>query len=269
MRLSDFDFYRDFLLEKSGVELSQEKAYLLDSRLTPIARKWGYPNIETLTMVMRGVPPADLAHEVIEAMTTNETCFFRDLKPFVHFRDITLPSLMQARKAEKEINIWCAGCSTGQEPYSLAMLWKELPRQNGWNYNILATDISNAALLRAERGEYTQSEVQRGLSTHLLVKYFDQKDGMWLIKPEIKSMVDFSDFNLMDPMKQIGTADVIFCRNVLAHFDHDTRINVLHGLARTMAEDGILYLGIHETIDGPSDMLRPLPGTQGVFIRKK
>jgi chemotaxis protein methyltransferase CheR len=266
MRLADYDFYHDFLREKTGLSLTQEKAYLLDSRLTPIARKWGYANLETLTMAMRGVPPPELAHEIIESVMAHDTSFFRDLYPFNYLRDTALPAFAKSRRKTKRIRVWCAGISEGQEAYSIAMLLKDLPRQVGWSYQVLATDISQEVMDRATKGIFTQSEAQRGLSIHLLLKYFDRKkDGRWEAKRSLKSLIEFRHHNLLEPLRGVGLPDIVLCRYVLADFDPATRRSIIRALCGAMAPDGVLCLGRNETADGLEDLIAPIPGTSGLF----
>lgn len=267
MRLGDFDFYKDFFLEKTGMELSQDKSYLLDSRLPPIAHKWGHHSLETMTMIMRGVPNAAMVQDILESLADDETWFFRDLYPFYHFRDTALPMIMKARP-RKDLRIWCAGCSTGQEPYSIAMALKEIPqKQGGWKFEFLATDFSEQLIDKAKIADYSQTDVQRGLSIHLLLKYFDQKDTRWRLKKDVKSMVNFLPFNLLDVPKRLGTFDIIFCRNVLTGMDPVIRPRILQNLAGALAPDGVLYVGIDETLDNTGGLFAPMPGTQGVFTR--
>lgn len=267
MRISDFDLYKDLLKEKSGLTLTPDKSYLLDSRLTPVARKWGYANLETLTMNLRGVPSPDLLKDVIEAMTTNETSFFRDTKPFDQFRDVLLPHLMKIRSG-KRVRIWCAASSTGQEPYSLCMMIKEMgAKLAGWNFEIIATDISTEVLESAKKAEYSQFEVQRGLPIQMLMKYFEQKADRWCLKPEIKSMVQYKYFNLLEPMAPLGKFDIIFCRNVLIYFDRDTKAKVMQNMATLLPEDGFLLLGGAETVLGITDAFKPLENTRGIYVK--
>jgi chemotaxis protein methyltransferase CheR len=268
MRLGDFDVYKDLLMEKSGLMLTPDKSYLLDSRLTPIARKFGFANLETLTAALRGVPKPELVTAIVEAMTTNETSFFRDTKPFDQFRDILLPHMMKAREKTKQIRIWCAACSSGQEPYSLAMLLKEqAAKLSGWKIEIIGTDISHEILDSARRGEYSQFEVQRGLPIQLLMKYFEQKGDRWHLKNEIKSMVQYRFFNLLDPMASLGRFDIIYCRNVLIYFDKDTKTKVLNNISGLMPEDGFLLLGGAETVLGITDKFKTLDNARGIYIK--
>lgn len=267
MRINDFDLYKDLLKEKSGLTLTPDKSYLLDSRLTPVARKWNFANLEAMTMAMHGVPSANLIKDVVEAMTTNETSFFRDSKPFDQFRDVILPHLMKTRTG-KRVRIWCAASSTGQEPYSLAMMIKEqAAKMPGWTFEIVATDIDTTVLESAKKGEYSQFEVQRGLPIQMLMKYFEQKGDRWSLKQDIRSMVQFKHFNLLEPMAALGKFDIVFCRNVLIYFDRETKAKVLQNMAGVLPEDGFVFLGGAETVLGVTDAFKPMDNTRGIYIK--
>ncbi|PZQ46901.1 MAG: chemotaxis protein CheR [Micavibrio aeruginosavorus] len=268
MRINDFDLYKDLLKEKSGLTLTPDKSYLLDSRLTPVARKHNFANLEAMTMALRGVPSQDLIKDVVEAMTTNETSFFRDSKPFDQFRDIVIPHLLKTRAMTKRVRIWCAAASTGQEPYSLAMVIKEnAAKLAGWNFEIVATDIDTAVLETAKKAEYSQFEVQRGLPIQMLMKYFDQKGDRWHLKNDIKSMIQYKPFNLLSPMGGLGKFDIIFCRNVLIYFDRDTKAKTLENMAQLLPDDGFMFLGGAETVLGITDAFKPLDNSRGVYIK--
>lgn len=267
MRINDFDLYKDLLKEKSGLTLTPDKSYLLDSRLTPVARKWNFSSLEAMTMALHGVPSPNLVKDVVEAMTTNETSFFRDSKPFDQFRDVILPHFMKARNG-KRVRIWCAASSTGQEPYSLAMLIREqAAKMPGWAFEIVATDIDTTVLESAKKGEYSQFEVQRGLPIQMLMKYFEQKGDRWLLRQDIKSMVQFKHFNLLEPMAALGKFDIIFCRNVLIYFDGETKAKVLQNMAQLLPDDGFVVLGGAETVLGVTDAFRPMDNTRGIYIK--
>lgn len=251
MRIADFDIYRDILIQKSGLSLTQDKSYLLDSRLTPVARKWGFASLAAMTLSLRGVPEPALVKDIVEAMTTGETSFFRDGKPFELFRDTVLPALATRRHTNRALRIWCAGCSSGQEPYSLAITILENQHLvPGWNVEILATDISDAALEKAQAGAYTQFESQRGLPVNLLLKYFEQRGEKWGVNKNVRKMVTFRHFNMLDDMTPLGMFDVILCRNVLTYFDDETKKDVLGRIAQRLPSDGFLFLGAKETADG-------------------
>ena len=211
-----FDYLRKLLRERSGLVLAAEKQYLAESRLLPVARRNGMTTIDELIDRMKGKASISLTTQVVEAMTTNETFFFRDKLPFDHFRDTIMPALIAARAREKRIRIWCTAASTGQEPYSLAMLLKGMGAAiSGYRIDIVATDLSSEILEKAKTGIYTQFEVQRGLAVQLLVKYFDQIGETWQLAPELRSMVQFRSINLLNDFAVLGTFDVVFCRNVL------------------------------------------------------
>lgn len=261
---TDFQFYQALLLEKSGLALSEEKTYLLETRLKPVALSLGYAKLEDFTLDVRKKDPA-LVRSVIEAMTTNETSFFRDTKPFNILREL-LPHLAKARESKKTLRIWSAACSSGQEAYSIAITLQEFfSDKPGWKCQIVGTDISEDILAQARKGEYSQFEIQRGLSIQMMVKYFTQSGNNWHIKDELKNMVRFQNLNLLDNMASMGTFDIIFCRNVLIYFNPKTKTQVLTKLKERMAPDGYLFLGACETIINLDVPLAPENGMQGVF----
>jgi len=263
----DFDYLRKLLRDCSGLVLSAEKQYLAESRLLPVARKHGLTTLAALVGKLNGAGAATLAVDVIEAMTTNETFFFRDKLPFEHFRDTVLPALIAARAREKRIRIWCTAASTGQEPYSLAMTLKDMNAAlAGFRVEILATDLSAEVLERAKAGIYSQFEVQRGLPIQQLVKYFVQLGEHWQIAPEIRAMVQFRPFNLLNDYLPLGTFDVVFCRNVLIYFDQETKIGVLNRFARQIPGDGFLLLGAAETVVGLTDAFKPMADKRGIYV---
>jgi chemotaxis protein methyltransferase CheR len=263
----DFDFLRKMLRERSGLVLSAEKQYLAESRLVPVARRHAIATLGELIGKLKANDNASLASEVVEAMTTNETFFFRDKLPFDHFRDTALPALIAAHARDKRIRIWCAAASSGQEPYSVAMILREFNAQlAGYRTEIIATDLSGEVLARAKAGIYSQFEVQRGLPIHQLVKYFSQVSENWQIAPEIRAMVQFRPLNLLKDFSALGTFDMVFCRNVLIYFDQDTKIQVLNRLARQMAETSFLALGAAETVVGLTDTFKPMPDKRGLYV---
>ena len=270
MRINDFDIYQNLLMEKSGLSLTQDKSYLLDSRLTPVSKKWGFPSLDAMTMALQGVPDPNLVKDVIESMTTNETSFFRDTRPFDAFRDHVLPALLEKRAIQKRIRIWCAASSTGQEPYSLAMLIKEQDAKlAGWHFEIIGTDISTEVIEKAQKAEYTQFEVQRGLPIQMLLKYFEQNNEKWALKPEIKNMVKYRYFNLLDPLTPLGKFDIIFCRNVLIYFDKPTKKAVLEKMYDLLPPDGFLFLGGSETVLGITESYTLAPDLRGIYSKNE
>ncbi len=268
MNPQDFEFISTLIKKRSGLVLTPDKAYLLESRLMPVARKHGLKDINDLISTMRTRKEEALIVEVVEAMTTNESFFFRDIKPFDLLRDEVLPPILEKRAAKKHLRIWCAAASSGQEPYSIAIILKELgAAMAGWNIDIMGTDISHDILKKASTGQYSQFEVQRGMPITMLLKYFDKKDESWEIKPELKSMVQYKYWNLLDDLKGLGGYDIVFCRNVLIYFDAETKGRVLESIAKLMPEDGMLFLGGAETVLGVTDKFKPVPGQRGVYAR--
>ena len=261
----DYEYLRKILKERSGLDLAADKQYLVESRLVPLARKAGLPGIGDLVQKMKGGAEA-LTADVVEAMTTNETFFFRDKVPFDHLRETMIPALLQARAARRSLRIWCAAGSTGQEPYSIAMCLKEYGAAlAGWRTEIIATDLSNEVLEKSRTGLYSQFEVQRGLPIQLLVKYFKQVGELWQINADIRAMVQHRQLNLLQDFAHLGTFDVIFCRNVLIYFDQDTKVGVFTRLAKQMEADGYLALGAAETVVGLTDVFKPYPEKRGLY----
>ena len=262
----DFDLLCRLLRERSGLMLTRDKAYLLESRLLPVARKRNMKSLDELIVALRLRPEGDLVRDVVEAMTTNESFFFRDLLPFDQFRAFVLPQLLKTRAARKQIRIWSAACSSGQEPYSLAMiLSEEKMKLQGWQVEIIATDLSTEILEKAQAGLYSQFEVQRGLPIQLLVKYFKQQGDRWQIDPAIRGMVKFRCLNLLDDFTSLGVFVVIFCRNVLIYFEQATKTLVLERVARILPQDGYLYLGGAETVIGITDKFQAIAEQRGIY----
>jgi chemotaxis protein methyltransferase CheR len=266
MTPADYDYLRKLLKERSGLVLSADKQYLVESRLLPVAHRAGFGSLAELVGKLRGLNSELLITKVAEAMTTNESFFFRDKLPFEHFRDTIMPALLAARSAQRRIRIWCAAASTGQEPYSLAMSLKEMGEKiAGRDIEIVATEFSTEVLERAKSGIFSQFEVQRGLPIQLLIKYFSQAGDTWQINPDVRAMVQFRPFNLLHNFNHLGLFDVVFCRNVLIYFDQETKVRVLDRIARIMDQDGYLVLGAAETVVGLTDSFKPLPDRRGIY----
>ena len=262
----EFDFLRAYLKARSGLALGPEKRYLVESRLGPVCRRFGLASLGALVAALRTPRDAALERTVVEAMTTNETFFFRDRLPFDLFRDVLLPRMLAARGPTRRLRIWCAAASSGQEPYSLAMLLHEAaPRLAGWSVEIVATDLSTEVLEKAQGGLYSHFEVQRGLPAQLLVRHFSQVGDQWRIAPDLARMVAFRPLNLMQPFEHLGTFDIVYCRNVLIYFDMATKGDVLRRLARALAPDGALLLGAAETVIGLTDALVPDGAHRGLY----
>ena len=265
MKPEDFDFLADTVKVRSDIVLTRDKAYLLESRLMPVARKRNFNGLSEMVTAMRARDAALIA-DVVEAMTTNVSFFFRDGRPFELFRQTVLPRLVETRGTKRQFRIWCAAASSGQEPYSLAMILKEeAGRLAGWRHEIVGTDLSPEMLTKARNGLYTQFEVQRGLPVQMLVKYFKKAGDNWQIDAALRAMILYSAFNLLEDPRSLGGFDVVFCRNVLIYFDQPTKKIVLERIAKLMPEDGMLFLGGAETVLGITQAFRPVSGQRGVY----
>lgn len=265
MSPTEFAYISEFLKRRSGLVLTPDKEYLIESRLRPLLRSRGLKDFKELTEALRGHDET-LKRLVTEAMTTNETSFFRDMKPFQLFREFVLPRMIASRESVRRLRIWSAACSTGQEPYTLVMLLnEERARLNGWSWEILATDISTDALAKAQAGVYSQFEAQRGLPGPMLMKYFNKVGDNWQIKSEWRSTIQFRSLNLLDDLRHLGQFDIVFCRNVLIYFDPPTKGAVLDKMSRLLAPDGFLFLGGAETVMGISNRFEPVAGQRGLY----
>jgi chemotaxis protein methyltransferase CheR len=266
MNRADFAIFARILKERSGLMMTEEKSYLLDSRLMPVAAKHGHASVGQLAAALRLGGDALLVRDIIEAMTTNESFFFRDTRPFEQFRTIVLPELLQARASTRRLRLWCAACAAGQEPYSLAMiLADETARLAGWQVTLLASDISGEMVARAHAANYSQFEVGRGLPLKYLVRYFDPDSDRWQLKPELRKMVQFRTINLLDDLTSLGRFDAIFCRNVLIYFDQPTKASILERVAGMLPPDGFLCLGGSETTLGVSDRFDAIADQRGLY----
>lgn len=266
MSPEDFDLLSGILRERSGLSLTKEKMYLLETRLGPVARKNGHGGLDDLVKALRQKQEEPLLRDITEAMTTNESYFFRDVSPFELLENHVLPGLLEARASTKALRIWCAAASTGQEPYTIAMVLKEMAAKlQGWRIEILGTDISSSVLEKAKVGLYSQFEVQRGLPIQMLVKYFEQHGEMWQIDASLRGMIEYRELNLLKDLSTLGAFDIIFCRNVLIYFDRETKTQVLESIWRLMPKDGVLFLGGAETVLGISDRFKPALGKRGVY----
>jgi chemotaxis protein methyltransferase CheR len=243
----NYVFLQQHVHRESGIVLDSGKRYLMEARLAPIARKAGVESVNDLCSLIRGTQAAELRREVVDAMTTNETLFFRDLAPFEALKKQILPILRERNKDSRAISIWSAAASTGQEAYSIAMLLLEAGLGD-WNLRILGTDLSATVLRRARQGRFLQVEVNRGLPAAHLVKYFERQGLEWQITERVRNMVTFEQFDLRRSMAGKGPFDVIFCRNVLIYFDMDTKRRILSEMSRTLRRGGHLALGAAETM---------------------
>ena len=261
-----FNTIATMLKAKSGLTLGPDKLYLMETRLVSIMRRENARDLAALAERMRA--NSTLEREIVEAMTTNESLFFRDTKPFDALRQRVLPRLHAARAPGTRLRIWSAAASTGQEAYSIAMVLSEIALSLGdRKIDILGTDIARDALKRGREGVYSQFEIQRGLPMQMLAKYFVKEDLQWRIKPALRALVEFREWNLLADLRALGQFDVIFCRNVLIYFDAPTKSRVLEALAGQLAPDGVLFLGGAETVLGLTTSLQSIQGEPGAYAR--
>lgn len=261
----EFEFISNLLKQRSGLALTTDKGYLLETRLNPLAKANGLAGIKELIAQMRANPTAPIVYQVIESMTTNESMFFRDTKPFEQLTKVVLPDLKA--KGRNHVRIWSAACSTGQEAYSIAMTLKEeSAKYPGLTSEIFGTDLAEKVVERARAGVYSQFEIQRGLPITLLMKYFTQRpNNNWEINDSIKSMAKFTTGNLLTPFTGIGKFDIIFCRNVLIYFDAPTKTDVLERMAGVLTPPGYLFLGGSETTLGLTAKYKVNESYRGLF----
>jgi len=248
LNAGEFDYIRALVRARSAIVLEPDKLYLAEARLAPLARTTGFRTLNDLVAHLRAVPENRLHQQVVEKMATTETSFFRDLHPFEVLRRDVLPPLLRNRSTTHALNIWCGACSSGQEPYSVALLLREhFPELRSWTVRILASDLSAEMLERAQRGRYTQMEVNRGLPARLLVKHFHKVGNDWQISDELRGMVEFSRFNLLDAWPAFPPIDICYVRNVLIYFDVESKKQILAKVRRILRLDGHLFLGGAET----------------------
>jgi chemotaxis protein methyltransferase CheR len=250
LSVDDFQFVSNLVKKRSGIFLSSDKAYLVDSRLLPIARKNSFTDVKDFIAKIKQNNDEKFISEVIEAMTTNESSFFRDIKPFEYFKTNAIPKMISLLPEKKHFRIWSSACSTGQEAYSLAITISENPAWSKYTFEIVATDIAQHVIDKALSGTYSQFEVQRGLPIGLLLKYFTQDGENWKISERVKSMVSFSKLNLIEDFTSLGKFDLIFCRNVLIYFEIETKMKILHNFSKMMDPHSNLVVGCSETIIG-------------------
>jgi chemotaxis protein methyltransferase CheR len=261
-----FETLATLLKTKSGLIIGMDKLYLLETRLAGIVKREKLTDMNGLAERLRRPGSDALGRDVVEAMTTNESFFFRDDKPFLHFRNQALPRLVAARPAGSPLRVWSAASSSGQEAYSLAMIVAESGGVlGGRKVEIVGTDIARDQLARAREGIYSQFEVQRGLPVQMLMKYFKKDESNWRISDQIRAMAQFREFNLLSDLRSLGKFDIVFCRNVLIYFDQPTKARVLEAIAAIMPQDGMLYLGGAETVLGITGRFAPMPNERGVY----
>ncbi len=260
LSLTDVQFLSGLVRQRSAIVLEPEKSYLLEARLAPLARAEGFQSIDAMVHHLRAQPANGLPRKVVEAMTTNETSFFRDLYPFEALRTVILPEVIRRRQAERRLTIWCAASSSGQEPYTVAMtLLEHFPQLAGWSIKVLGTDLSAGMVTRCRTGKYGQLEVNRGLPAALLLKYFEKKGMEWQIRPEVQRLCEFRELNLIEPWGPLPPMDVVFLRNVLIYFDVETKRSILRNVRGVLNPWGHLFLGGAETTLNLGDAFERLP----------
>ena len=269
MTPEDFEFTARMLRATSGFLLTRDKGYLVENRLTPVLREHGFKSVSALVAALRD-GPASLRTAVADAMLPKDTGFFRDWKPFVHFQSVVMPNLLHTRAKKKHIRILSAGCSTGQEAHSIAMLLRDAAHEfAGWKVEILALDLSEAAISSARKGHYSQFDIQRGMPISKLLTYFIKQDDKWVVNPGVGGMSDFKVWNLMEDLYPLGQFDVVLCRNVLNYFDLKTKFNVLQKITRVLVDDGVVYLGLDDAVSGVSENFHVVNATQGIYAVRR
>jgi len=269
MNADDFAFVAQLLKKHSGLVLTRDKQYLLENRLAPIVRVGNFKGLDDIVAGLRG-GDSELTDTVVDAMLPKDTGFFRDWRPFKHVRDVVLPNVRQARLAKKNLRILCAGVATGQEAYSLAMqLADEGDTFANWQIQIVGVDISRQVLTTAENALYNQFEIQRGLPVRTLLRHFQKRDDSWQINDNIRRMVSYRRWNLLDDLFPLGRFDIVLCRNVLVNFDQQTKLSILQKLSRLLVEDGVLYVGVSETVTGVSASFSPVLHDQGIYAVRR
>ncbi len=269
MNSHDFSYLANVLRRRAGIIFGDKKAHMIETRLVPVVRRFGFRDIGSLLKELHYGHEA-LVQAVIEAMTTNDSAFFRDRKTFDEFRDIVLPALKQARSDSKQLKIWCAACAAGQVPYSIAMILDDAKlADEGWSITLIATDINSQMIARAQDGIYSQFEVQRGLPILRLVSNFTQDGADWRISDHLRRMVSYRTFNLLDSYGWIPECDVVFCRNVVMYFDLKTRASVLDRIGEILMPDGALLVGPAESMDGFALGYVPADSAPGLLYKSK
>lgn len=264
----DFDYLRQLVRENSAVALDADKEYLAELHLEPLAELAGFDSIGSFVKHLQTQPFNDLHMQAIEALVTNETLFFRDIHPFEALKNFVLPELLKQRAVSLSLNIWCAACSSGQEPYSIAMLIREyFPMLTNWRLQLIASDFSSKILARARKGRYNQLEVNRGLGENLLRRYFQQQDNEWQIDENIRSLVEFRQLNLIHSWPSLPAMDIIFMRNVLIYFDTETKKAILGKVRQLLKPDGYLFLGGGETTINLDDSFERIQFNKSVCYR--
>jgi chemotaxis protein methyltransferase CheR len=261
----DFEYAARLMKERSGLVLTRDKGYLLENRLMPVVRQHNFKSFHELVGALR-TGDAGLQSSAVDAMMAKDTAFFRDWKPFVHFAKIVLPNLIAARRERRQFRVLCAGVSTGQEAYSIAMTVRDAAAQlAGWRVEIVGVDLSPSAIAAATAGHYSQFDVQRGLPIKALLRNFAKDDAGWQLNSDVRGMVKFQTWNLLDDIYPLGRFDAVLCRNVMVYLDLQAKIDLLQKVSRSLSDDGVLYLGTQEPLTGVSAAFRPVNRDLGIY----
>lgn len=264
----DFAFLARLLRRRSGLSLTPAKLDLVERRLAPVMRRFGFKDATSLVRELR-LGQESLARAVTEAVTVHDTAFFRDANTFAHFRDRLLPGMLKARANSKRLRLWSAACATGQEVWSIAMILDDMGLvDEGWSIDLIATDLSEHAIARAEEGRYDAVEMARGLVPDRHAHWFRASGEQWRIADHLRRMVQFRVFNLLDSYGWLDDLDIVFCRNVLMYFDRAAKASVLERIAETLAADGLLLLGGTETPESPLNIFTAT-GSEGVYAKTR
>lgn len=256
--------------DNSAIELDVSKSYLIEARLAPVARDNGFASIADLVQGIRSNRRPDLKSRLVEAMTTNETSFFRDVHPFEALRKTLLPELRIRNASRRTLNIWSAACSTGQEIYSVAMHLREhFAELPAWKVQMIGTDLSDEVLAKARAAKFSQIEINRGLPATLLVKYFQREGMQWQLRPELRNMATFTKLNLIERWPSLPSMDIVFLRNVLIYFSPETKRAILEKIRKVMAPQAVLFLGAAETTMGLDASFERVQVDNSVFYRLK
>jgi chemotaxis protein methyltransferase CheR len=264
---ADYEFVQRLLLERAAIRISVEQEYLVRSRLEPVAKRAGLSDLTALVEQLRREPYGALHSEVVEAMTTNETSFFRDVHPFETLRNVILPEVIARKGADKTLRIWSAACASGQEPYSLAMLLNETPTLADFRIQIIATDLARPILAKAQQGSYNSLEVGRGLPARLLARYFERVGTAFQVSTQLRSMIEWRQLNLAAPWPPLPIFDIVFIRNVLIYFPQTTIETVLKNIRKTLHPQGYLFLGTTENMLGMSAGFETVTKGKTMFYR--
>ncbi len=268
---AELEYIRRFVRDTSAIVLD-DKDYLIEARLGSLAISEGHSDLLALLRALRAEENGSqkLHHKVVDALTTNETSFFRDVHPFEAIRKTILPELIERNHARKTLRMWSAACSSGQEPVTLAMIVEQhFPQIQDWRTQILGTDLSDEMLIRARKGRYSQIEVNRGLPAPMLVRFFEEHGGEWIVRPEVMKMIRYERFNFVDPWPPRAPFDLILLRNVMIYFDVPTKREIVQKIGDALAPGGYLILGASETIAGLSNDFDMVPMGRTAVCRRK